>query len=86
MYYLVPTSDTFVVYYDKLFVPASLVNQVIEVETLPEGEGVLKRNASGNFYRESVELEEAPPTPTIEEKILYETQYQTMLIETSMSF
>lgn len=31
-------------------------------------------------------IEEAPPTPTIEEKILYETQYQTMLIETSMSF
>lgn len=86
MYYLVPTSDTFVVYYDKSFVPASLVNQVIEVETLPEGEGVLKRNANGNFYRESAELEEAPPTPTIEEKILYETQYQTMLIETSMSF
>ena len=31
-------------------------------------------------------IEEAPTTPTIEEKILYETQYQTMLIETSMSF
>ncbi|MFD2868912.1 hypothetical protein ACFSY7_10435 [Kurthia populi] len=29
-------------------------------------------------------IEEVPPT--IEEKILYETQYQTMLIETSMSF
>ena len=31
-------------------------------------------------------IEETPPAPTIEEKILYETQYQTMLIETSMSF
>ena len=31
-------------------------------------------------------IEEVVPTPTIEEKILYETQYQTMLIETSMSF
>lgn len=31
-------------------------------------------------------IEETPPEPTIEEKILYETQYQTMLIETSMSF
>lgn len=31
-------------------------------------------------------IEEVTPTPTIEEKILYETQYQTMLIETSMSF
>lgn len=29
---------------------------------------------------------EITPAPTIEEKILYETQYQTMLIETSMSF
>lgn len=31
-------------------------------------------------------IEETPPEPTIEEKILYETQYQAMLIETSMSF
>lgn len=31
-------------------------------------------------------VEEAVPEPSIEEKILYETQYQTMLIETSMSF
>ena len=30
--------------------------------------------------------EEVVPEPSIEEKILYETQYQTMLIETSMSF
>ncbi len=31
-------------------------------------------------------VEEVVPEPSIEEKILYETQYQTMLIETSMSF
>ena len=31
-------------------------------------------------------VEEVVPEPSIEEKTLYETQYQTMLIETSMSF
>lgn len=31
-------------------------------------------------------VEEVVPEPSIEEKILYETQYQTMIIETSMSF
>lgn len=67
MYYLIPTNTTFVVYYEKSFVPESLVNQVLEVETLPEGEGILKRNANGNFYRESVESKEV--TPTIEDRL-----------------
>ncbi len=31
-------------------------------------------------------VEEVVPESSIEEKTLYETQYQTMLIETSMSF
>lgn len=86
MFYLIPKYDTFIVYYDKKYIPENQLEVTIEVEELPTGEGVIRRDANGNFYRESVEREEAPPTPTIEEKILYETQYQTMLIETSMSF
>ena len=43
-----------------------------------------KRYKNGEFI--SVTTEEVVPEPSIEEKILYETQYQTMLIETSMSF
>lgn len=75
MYYLMPTNTTFVVYYEKNFVPESLVNQVLEVETLPEGEGILKRNANGDFYREAVESKEVTPAPTIEDRL--ETIEQT---------
>lgn len=41
-----------------------------------------KRYENGIF----IMIEEDIAGPSIEEKILYETQYQTMLIETSMSF
>lgn len=43
-----------------------------------------KSYVNGEFV--SVAIEDVVPEPSIEEQILYETQYQTMLIETSTSF
>lgn len=86
MFYLIPKYDTFIVYYDKKYIPENQLEVTIEVEELPTGEGILRRDANGNFYRESVEHEETPPEPTIEEQILTETKYQTVLLEMSTGF
>lgn len=85
MIYLLPREDTFAIFYNIELLPAN-EDEIIEIEKLPSGNGILRRNTNGKFYYDSFEKEETPPEPTIEEKILYETQYQTMLIETSMSF
>lgn len=69
MFYLIPKYDTFIVYYDKKYIPENQLEVTIEVEELPEGEGILKRNANGNFYRESVESKEVTPAPTIEDRL-----------------
>lgn len=68
MFYLIPKYDTFIVYYDKKYIPENQLEVTIEVEELPTGEGILRRDVNGDFYRESVEREETP-APTIEDRL-----------------
>lgn len=76
MYYLyVGTSDICTVFYVK---PES-IKPIYEVESLPEGEGILKRAEDGSFYYEPFPEPEPPIEPEEPQPTSEEIQAQTLL-------
>ena len=70
MFYLLDNRDGFTIFHEEEHVPAYLRSQLVEVESLPEGDGILRRAEDGSFYFEEVVVpEEAPAEKPIEEKI-----------------
>ncbi|MDM5245769.1 hypothetical protein [Lysinibacillus sp. G4S2] len=74
MIFLVPSGDTFGVFYNMNDIPEHLHNTIIVVDSLPEGYGILRRDPQGNFYYEpfpDIPSVIDPPTPfeVLEEKI-----------------
>ena len=79
MVYLYPNNDTFSIYTDISYLPEKYHKDVITLESLPQGEGILRRAEDGSFYFEqSTTVKEPPiieqptepePTETLEEKI-----------------
>jgi len=71
MIFLVPSGDTFGVFYNMNDIPEHLQNTIIVVDSLPEGYGILRRDTQGNFYYEP--FPDMPtviePSETLEEKI-----------------
>lgn len=59
--HLVPFGDTFTIYPLPEYLPSPLPEGTIEVETLPEGTGILRIDENGVLYRESNE----DPAPEI---------------------
>lgn len=88
MIFLLPNENTFAVFYDEKFLPTPRPEGVVEVEQLPEGDGVLRINDKGELYREISPPQIIPSSPQSADepdllvKIYAETQYQTMLLET----
>lgn len=90
MIYLLPREDTFAIFYNAELLPTT-ENEIIEIEKLPSGNGILRRNTNGEFYYELVE--EPTPIPTIEERLeaieqtsaytQIQVEYLTMLTEIS---
>ena len=81
MIYVYPFNDSFTIIYDKAYIDESLHGDLIEVESLPEGTGVLKRRSNGEFYYESTgqEIVQEPvspvePTPTPEPPVQETTE------------
>lgn len=74
MIYLLPRENTFAIFYNAELLPTT-ENEIIEIEKLPSGNGILRRNTNGEFYYESVESKEITPAPTIEDRL--ETIEQT---------
>lgn len=56
MIYLYPIDDTFTIFYVKPNLP-----NLIEIESLPEGDGIIRQADDGSFYYEPF------PEPTPEE-------------------
>ena len=91
MIYLYPIDETFTVFYVKPNFPS-----LIEIESLPEGEGILRRAKDGTFYYElfpdltpvePVEpIEPEQPVETIDDKLarlemqLQEQQMQNLIL------
>ena len=85
MIYLYPDSKTssFSVFNDVSTLPEKYRSQLIEIESLPEGEGILRRAGDGSFYYEPfasvepiepiepepVEPQPIEPVETIDEKL-----------------
>ena len=79
MIYLLGRSSTFTIFYDFKAIPEYLRSEVIEVDSLPEGEGILRKAEDGEFYYEPFPIvEDLPiidpepeplPTETLEEKV-----------------
>lgn len=81
MVYLYPNGDTFTIYSDISSLPEEYHSEVIEIESLPEGEGVLRQAGDGSFYYEPfpeptpiepvepIEPEQPQPIETTEEKL-----------------
>ncbi|KGR89154.1 hypothetical protein [Lysinibacillus odysseyi] len=67
MVYLYPTGDTFIIYSDKNSLPKDMLINVIELDELPQGYGILKRNSNGEFYYDSGEP--LPTEETVEDKL-----------------
>jgi len=98
MIYLYPSGDTFAVFNDKSSIPEKYHNSLIEIDSLPDGYGILKRKEDESFYYETVEhkvpepMDPAPEVPkeTIEEKLArleqqLETQNQRNLVLMDMN-
>lgn len=83
MIYLLPREDTFAIFYNAELLPTT-ENEIIEIEKLPSGNGILRRNTNGEFYYDVFEKEEVSADPTVEEQILTESKYQTILLEMSI--
>lgn len=73
MVYLFPNNDTFTIFYYKSALHERYHKQLIELESLPEGEGILRRADDGSFYYEPFDTPIGPeqpiPTETLAEKI-----------------
>lgn len=82
--WLYPNNETFTIFLIKPDLP-----NLIEVDALPEGEGILRRREDGSFYYEplpepkSPEVIPAPPLSLVEEMQL-EQLYQTALLEMTL--
>ena len=74
MLYLYPIGDSFSIFYNKDVLSPELQESLIEIEALPEGEGILRRSEGGEFYYEPFPEPTPEPTPepkeTIEEKLI----------------
>ncbi|MGF9978669.1 hypothetical protein [Viridibacillus arvi] len=77
MLYLVKVNDEVVVYTELKWVPEVSKNDVIEVESLPEGYGILKMDAEGELYWYQPQPE--PPVPVESQLTLEEMQAQTLI-------
>lgn len=87
MFYLYPNEDTFTFYNSPEDLPEQYRHNLIEVEALPEGSGILRRASNGTFYYEPFPEPEVnpeqpikpePPVLSIEEmqaQILLNTEY-----------
>lgn len=85
MNYLIPNGETFTIYYDKTFIPADQLKSVIEVEVLPSGSGILKRDIEGVFYIEPYPEPEPQPVPPEPEPVVDQGAIQLqILINTEM--
>lgn len=60
MYYLFPTGDTFSIFCIRPDLP-----NLIELESLPTGDGILKRREDGTFYYEPFPEVEPPTEPEL---------------------
>ena len=86
---LFPSGDTFSIIYDTSHLTQEERDKLITIQSLPDGEGILRQSEDGSFYYEEVNLvfsefeeEEEEVVPlTMEERILMELQYQTSLLE-----
>ena len=87
MIYLLPSQDTFVIFTELHYVPEDFRKDVIEVESLPEGHGILKRNEEGELYWYQPQPEPpVEPQPTLEEmqmQTLVNTEYLVVMSELS---
>lgn len=72
MIYLYPNGDTFTIYTDLSYLPEEYHAEVIEAESLPEGDGVLRQAVDGSFYFEPF------PEPTPIESIEPEQSVETV--------
>jgi len=80
-------TGTFSVFTDVSHLSEEQLKNVVSTDNPPIGNGDLKFDENKNIYLgeikslPTIEEQEAPPTPTIEEQILTETKYQTVLLE-----
>lgn len=65
MLYLVPANDSFIIYYKKEYVPKQQESSIIEVQSLPEGHGILKRAEDGSFFYEVPKEVVSDPLPEL---------------------
>ncbi|EON70182.1 hypothetical protein [Lysinibacillus sphaericus] len=83
MYYLYKNEDgSFTVFTDLNAVPGWMQSDIIQVSSLPEGEGILRRAEDGSFYYEPFPSVEEPPIieqPTEPKSTLEEMQAKTLL-------
>lgn len=82
MIYLFKNADgeSYSITFDGSVLTEELKNEAIQVESLPEGHGILKRNKNGEFYFEEVEqVVITPPEPVEPKPTLEELQTQTLL-------
>lgn len=72
MLYLYPNGDTFTIYSEKQYLSEKYHTNLIEIESLPEGVGILRQAGDGSFYYEPyppIEPIGPEPEPTLDEKI-----------------
>lgn len=88
MIYLKPFLDTFIIYFKDSTLPDPIPADFISVESLPDGDGILRMDEHGEFYREvfpdNEVLETVPPISTPEEvqaQILMNTELLVMYKE-----
>lgn len=78
MIYLYPNSDTFAIFYNKNDLPEKYHKDLIEIESLPEGEGILRQAGDGSFYYEHFP-KPIDPDPVEPELTQEQIQLQTLL-------
>lgn len=61
MVYLLPHNDSFAIFNDMSHIPEQERDKVIELESLPEGQGILKQTIDGSFYYEEQPFEPVEP-------------------------
>lgn len=87
MFYLYPSSDTFTIYTDISYLPEKYHKDLIEIESLPEGDGVLRQAEDGSFYYETFpkpnELEPEPTLEQIQLQTLLNTEFLVIMSEIS---
>lgn len=86
MIYLIPSDNTFGIYFDYDSIPNKLKPTSIEVESLPEGDGIIRRRPDGSFYREPYKepMTDLDPQPTLDEmqtQTLLNTEYLVIMSE-----